>query len=120
METNLPNPIGLNEEDLNECKRITGWMSTHVVCKSFAKGLTATIWTMIMLYDIALESGVAKSNADVLMMNKKLFDAVASRYKNRETNPTPNSDTVSDHQPNTVSDHQPDSVSASRPNSDIR
>lgn len=92
METNLPNPIGLNEEDLNECKRITGWMSTHVVCKSFAKGLTATIWTMIMLYDIALESGVAKSNADVLMMNKKLFDAVVSRYKNRETNPAPNPD----------------------------
>jgi len=81
----LPNPFDLHEEDLNECKRMTGWMSAHVVSKSFAKSLTATIWTMIMLYDIALESDVAKSNADVLMMNKKLFDAVVSRYKNRET-----------------------------------
>jgi len=81
----LPNPFDLHEEDLNECKRMTSWMSAHVAGKSFAKGLTATIWTMIILYDISLESGVAKSNADVLMENKKLFDAVVSRYKNRET-----------------------------------
>ena len=85
MEFTLPNPIGLNEEDLAKCKRITGYMSTHVAGRSFAVGLTATIWTMIMLYDIALESDAAKSNADVLMMNKKLFDTVAERYKNHET-----------------------------------
>ena len=85
MEFTLPNPIGLNEEDLAKCKRITGYMSSHVAGRSFAVGLTATIWTMIMLYDIALESDAAKSNADVLMMNKKLFDTVAERYKNHET-----------------------------------
>ena len=85
MEITLPNPINLEEKDLEKCKRIVGYMSPHVVGRSFAVGLTATIWTMIMLYDIALESDAAKSNADVLMMHKKLFDAVAERYKNHET-----------------------------------
>ena len=81
MDNNLPNPFDLNEEDLAECKMMMSFMSSHVVGRSFAKSLTIAIWLMIMLFDLSLDAEASKSKADVIWLNKRLFDAITERYK---------------------------------------
>ena len=81
MNPNLPNPFDLNEEDLADCKKMMTYMSPHVVGRSFAKSLTVATWLMIMLFDLSLDAEASKSKSDVIRLNKRLFDAIAERYK---------------------------------------
>ena len=77
----LPNPFGLNEEELAECKKITAWMSQHVVGRAYAKAETATLWVMTMLMEMSLDDGAAQSKGDLMLVNNKLHDEM-KRYIN--------------------------------------